>query len=587
MPGSPYRLFCSPDALAFAARFAPSATDVVLTNGTTVTFGMLLTEVSKHALSMSAEEAFDAVARAAGLPHPPHPFGKVVLSLLPTVTPETLHAWAVFADLVGDDFVEVLVDFKACPGVIPARTRGPDPTLPAATDEIFARAGFAFTGTEAGMRRYARSEARRSAAKMLVSVLENDKKTAVYKVALMKALTTVATRTPACVRFLTPERTRARTERFRAKLNLTEDELSAYVAQPFAEVPFLLVLEAMLEDFWRIWAPERKLDFNRPAEDVLRDAPRQIGGARTPGFALALNDLMRPFAAEWEAFRTALTSERLSPEDRALYETAVKDLASTVTKGPVQYAGSSLYGKTGFFRIFSVETSAAERAAAKTDMTLGGRDALAARLGRLQLPAELWAELRSSAPWLSDSLIMSWGRESARLSRLAKDLPPATLRNIADPGLVVTRLLAEEAERDVGLAKAILRDVIRDEGFVRCVWTGEKLTADIAIDHMLPFSKLRSNDLWNLAPAQSSVNNQKSDKLPTQKLLVARKPLLQDWWREAVHRAGTLFAAQVCHALPGIGQMTPGQTDLDLVFDGMLAMTDMVARQFQCQRWEP
>ncbi len=585
MPGSPYRLLCSPDAKNLDERFAPSVTDVVVTNGRTVAFGALLHEVAHHALSMSAEEALEAVARAADLPKRPQPFGRVVLSLLPTVTPETLHAWAVFSDLVGADFVEVLVDFGACPGVIQTRPRDPDPTLPAATDEIFARAGFTFTGMEGGMRRYARSEARRSAAKMQVSVLENDKKTAVYKVALMKALTTVATRTPACVRFLTLERTRARTERFRTKLNLMEDELCAYAAQPFAEVPFLLVLEAMLEDFWRIWAPERKLNFERPAEAVLRDAPRQIGGARTPGFALALNDLMRPFAAEWEAFRTALSGEKLCTQDQALYETAVKDLALTVTKGPVQYAGSSLYGKTGFFRIFSTTTYEDDRRAAKT---LTGWNALAARLGWLQLPAELWAELRSSAPWLSDSLIMRWGRESARLSRLAKDLPPATLQNIADPGLVITRLLAEEAERDVVLAKAIIRDVMAEEGDVRCVWTGERLTdAELAIDHMLPFSKLRSNDLWNLAPTRRDVNLRKSDKLPTQKLLVARKPTLQTWWREADHRAGTLFAGQVRHALPGIGTMTPGHADLELVFDGMLAMTDMVARQFQCQRWEP
>jgi hypothetical protein len=49
----------------------------------------------------------------------------------------------------------------------------------------------------------------------------------------------------------------------------------------------------------------------------------------------------------------------------------------------------------------------------------------------------------------------------------------------------------------------------------------------------LPFARWPNNDLWNLLPTDSKINNQKSDRLPTQHKLKAAKERIQHWWQEA------------------------------------------------------
>jgi hypothetical protein len=53
------------------------------------------------------------------------------------------------------------------------------------------------------------------------------------------------------------------------------------------------------------------------------------------------------------------------------------------------------------------------------------------------------------------------------------------------------------------------------------------------IDHSMPFSRWPNNDLWNLLPTDSQINNQKSDRLPTEHKLKASKERMQHWWQEA------------------------------------------------------
>jgi hypothetical protein len=42
-----------------------------------------------------------------------------------------------------------------------------------------------------------------------------------------------------------------------------------------------------------------------------------------------------------------------------------------------------------------------------------------------------------------------------------------------------------------------------------------------------------NNDLWNLLPTDSKINNQKSDRLPTQYKLKSAKERIQHWWQVA------------------------------------------------------
>lgn len=64
-----------------------------------------------------------------------------------------------------------------------------------------------------------------------------------------------------------------------------------------------------------------------------------------------------------------------------------------------------------------------------------------------------------------------------------------------------------------------------------CVWSGKAVHEDtLAVDHLIPFSVWKSNDLWNLVPADAKVNGKKTDMIPGRRLLESRKENIFACW---------------------------------------------------------
>src|SRR5690606_38688084 len=68
---------------------------------------------------------------------------------------------------------------------------------------------------------------------------------------------------------------------------------------------------------------------------------------------------------------------------------------------------------------------------------------------------------------------------------------------------------------------------------VHCVWTG-KTISNYDINHLIPFSIWKNNDLWNLLPSDSKVNNQNRNKIPSPEIIERRKDLILEYW-EIIH----------------------------------------------------
>lgn len=64
----------------------------------------------------------------------------------------------------------------------------------------------------------------------------------------------------------------------------------------------------------------------------------------------------------------------------------------------------------------------------------------------------------------------------------------------------------------------------------------EKKINNYDIDHVIPFSIWKNNDLWNLLPAQSTINNKKRDKIPSVELITQQKDIIIHYW-EIIHKA--------------------------------------------------
>ena len=72
-------------------------------------------------------------------------------------------------------------------------------------------------------------------------------------------------------------------------------------------------------------------------------------------------------------------------------------------------------------------------------------------------------------------------------------------------------------------------------GSVRCIYTGRELhPADYDLDHFIPWSFVSHDLLWNLIPADSSINSSKSNKLPDLDFYL---PKMADLQYRALHAA--------------------------------------------------
>lgn len=90
-------------------------------------------------------------------------------------------------------------------------------------------------------------------------------------------------------------------------------------------------------------------------------------------------------------------------------------------------------------------------------------------------------------------------------------------------------------EREISSSKQLYKSILRESGVVSCVWTGSKIS-NYDIDHVIPFSIWKNNDLWNFLPAKSIINNNKRDKIPSFELITKRKDAIIHYW-EIIYNA--------------------------------------------------
>ena len=116
------------------------------------------------------------------------------------------------------------------------------------------------------------------------------------------------------------------------------------------------------------------------------------------------------------------------------------------------------------------------------------------------------------------------------------------------------------AKRDTTEARRLLRA----SGVpLECVWSGARLTEEFDVDHAVPYAVWGNNDLWNLLPATSKLNDAKSNKLPTRAIIRRRADVIASYWH--AYRDATLqrFDTQISRALgcdlvpAGMGEPCP------------------------------
>lgn len=301
---------------------------------------------------------------------------------------------------------------------------------------------------------------------------------------------------------------------------------------PCVGVPVDAVAERWIVYYWSL--------FRSPVFLPQMNGER-AAGAHTLGFARPLEALMEAYGQAGDLTRFVLDrrSGAFPPGVEPLYQELLPKLRRAITSGPVTYAGGSL------------------------DARLFGH----AR-GQILVAPDLWRELSLMGHWVQEALVLRWAELVARLSKGEVAVETAVAR------LLLPDLDPAREQADARAIYAPLPDKT-------CVWTGERLSHRFDVDHVLPYSLWRNNDLWNLLPAARAVNGKKRDKLPTRRLLRARRPAIEHYWEVARAERPQRFQAEV--------RALTGQDDpvFEEVFRVLLESVEVTALQRGAERWEP
>lgn len=198
--------------------------------------------------------------------------------------------------------------------------------------------------------------------------------------------------------------------------------------------------------------------------------------------------------------------------------------------------------------------------------------------GDLMVPMNLWRALVRHDAWIEPALVAEWVRlmESYALVQ----------RRELDPAQIARAMQWHEPSRDVAFARNAAIALMQS-GSVYCVWSGRRLSeTQLDIDHCLPWAAWPCEDLWNLLPANPSINRHgKRDRLPSAQMLERSAERIMDWWRRAwLFQPGTAqrFRAEVRASLP-LDQFA--EDNLEPVFAGLQARRFVLRADQQVAEW--
>lgn len=264
-----------------------------------------------------------------------------------------------------------------------------------------------------------------------------------------------------------------------AELAITNHNLALWRMNGDVIVPVVNIAEKWVEYYWPIFESKKFIP--------------QIQAESEAGKKIAFRELLSKLIDQSKKigglsnFVIDSRNKELPLELTNTYKKLLTKLQTTIIKGPVKYSGGA--DNTPVFRYEN---------------------------GYVVIPAGIWRELSLMGAWIQDATILRWAELTSRISG----------GTIKASEVIDCLLTVPIPERDVYSAKSFYDSLESKE----CVWSGRNIKDRYDVDHAIPFSLWKNNDLWNLFPSNSKVNGNKSDKLPTNDLIMKRKECIIYYW---------------------------------------------------------
>lgn len=247
----------------------------------------------------------------------------------------------------------------------------------------------------------------------------------------------------------------------------------------------------------------------------------------------------------FSVFYNDLKTKGIHPNLSREFIELVKLLRNTITRMPMKYIGRSI--SENYYSIFNYEYGERFRIPSVLD-----RSFLANNFGSFSIPLDYYEAFRILGSFIngSDSILFKWAEFSVNASG----------KTLSFEKVVNEVLKSPITEREIRESKKIYNDVLIKQGSVYCVWTGKKINK-FDVDHMVPFSVWKNNDLWNLLPSEPVTNNKKRNKIPSVELIEQQKKHILDYWGLINEKHNERFMKEIQISLLGNVQNKNWQND--------------------------
>jgi hypothetical protein len=271
----------------------------------------------------------------------------------------------------------------------------------------------------------------------------------------------------------------------------------------------------------------------------------QINGEANLAFKIQFAKIISAYKSigGFSAFYNDLKSKGIPKTVQPDFFALTKKLRDTITKMPMKYIGRSISNE--YYSIFNFETGTSTRIITQIDLEF-----LILNFGTFSIPKEYYEAFKILGSFINgqDSILFKWAEFSVNAS--GKNIPLEKVVNEV--------LKSPITEREIAASKKIYKEILKREGNVHCVWTGKKIS-NYDVDHLIPFSVWKNNDLWNLLPSESKINNQKRDKIPSPDLIEKRKEAILSYWERLNDNQSQRFRKEIQVALLGNNSFTDWQ----------------------------
>lgn len=262
----------------------------------------------------------------------------------------------------------------------------------------------------------------------------------------------------------------------------------------------------------------------------------QINGEANLAFGNHLKKLIHFYELRggFSAFYNDLKSKGIPNEIQADFIELARKLRDTITKMPMKYIGRSI--SNDFYSIFQYQNQPLRKS------TTVDIEFLIDNFGTFSIPQDYYEAFRILGSFISgrDSILFKWAEFSVSASG----------NNLSVDKVLNEVLKGPITERNILESKKLYKEILRRESKVYCVWTGRQLS-NYDIDHLIPLSVWKNNDLWNLLPSDSRTNNQKRNKIPSPEIIERQKHLIVDYWGIIYEHQSERFQKEIQVALLG------------------------------------